>query len=317
MALATPIIACTYAEIALKGRNRKVFLRKLINNINIALKGEPVEAVKHVESRLLVHLSDPGRAPEVTAKLKNVFGIQWLSPVVVVPREDVDVELREDVEAERTPRLTRICAVAAELATEARGEAANFKVETRRSDRAFILKSPEVSAEVGAAVHQAIGLPGKMSHPDLTVNVLVLKDNVLVFTGKEPAYGGLPLAEDTGTSGRRVLCGLRRGRRRGWRPAPRGTSPSSSGPSGGPGGRSGRRRSPEPATRRRGPASRATVGASTGSGCPPRSGARSSRGPARSSFWRSRRRRTSCPSCATSTWSGSSASPSDRGRGIL
>ena len=201
MALATPIIACTYAEIALKGRNRKVFLRKLINNINIALKGEPVEAVKHVESRLLVHLSDPGRAPEVTAKLKNVFGIQWLSPVVVVPREDVDVELREDVEAERTPRLTRICAVAAELATEARGEAANFKVETRRSDRAFILKSPEVSAEVGAAVHQAIGLPGKMSHPDLTVNVLVLKDNVLVFTGKEPAYGGLPFA----SSGRTMV----------------------------------------------------------------------------------------------------------------
>ena len=83
MAQATDIIACTYAEIALKGRNRKVFLRKLINNITVALKGEPLDVVKHVESRLMVHLTDPGRAPQVTRKLQNVFGLQWLSPVVI------------------------------------------------------------------------------------------------------------------------------------------------------------------------------------------------------------------------------------------
>ena len=35
----TPIIACTYAEIALKGRNRTVFLRKLINNITRGPQG--------------------------------------------------------------------------------------------------------------------------------------------------------------------------------------------------------------------------------------------------------------------------------------
>ncbi len=44
MALATPIIAATYAEIALKGRNRNTFMRKLINNIRVALKGEPLDA---------------------------------------------------------------------------------------------------------------------------------------------------------------------------------------------------------------------------------------------------------------------------------
>ncbi len=201
MALATPIIACSYAEIALKGRNRKVFLRKLINNITVALKGESITSVNHVESRLLIHLPDPGRAPEVARKLKNVFGIQWLSPVVVVPRTEVDPELREDLEAEREPRLTRLCEVATTLAEETRKDAANFKVDTRRSDPSFPLKSPAVSCEVGAAVHQATGLPGKMSHPDLTVNVVVLKENVLVFTGKEPAYGGLPF----GSSGRTMV----------------------------------------------------------------------------------------------------------------
>jgi len=201
MALTTPIIACTYAEIALKGRNRKVFLRKLINNITIALKGEPVTSVNHVESRLLVHLSDPARAPEVSLKLRDVFGLQWISPVVVVPRGEVDPELRDDLEAGRQPRLTRLCETASQLAAETRGEALNFKVETRRSDRDFLLNSPEISREVGAAVHQSTGLPGRMAHPDLTVNVLVLKDNVLVFTGKEPAFGGLPF----GSSGRTMV----------------------------------------------------------------------------------------------------------------
>jgi len=201
MALATPIIACTYAEIALKGRNRKVFLRKLINNIQIALKGEPVESVKHVESRLMVHLTDPGRAKEVTRKLQDVFGLQWLSPVVPVPRHEVDPELSEDLEADREPRLGRLCEVALELAAENRGDAVTFKVETRRSDRDFGLTSPEISRLVGAAVFHSTGMPAKMTHPDLMVNVLVLKENVLVFTGKVPAYGGLPF----GSSGRTMV----------------------------------------------------------------------------------------------------------------
>jgi len=201
MALATTIIACSYAEIALKGRNRKVFLRKLINNIQIALKGEPLESVKHVESRLMVHLTDPGRTQEVTRKLRNVFGLQWLSPVTMVPRKEIDPELLEDLEADREPRLTRLCETALELASENRGDALNFKVETRRSDRDFGLNSPEVSRLVGAAVHQTTGLPGKMARPDFTVNVLVMKENVLVFTGKEPAWGGLPF----GSSGRTMV----------------------------------------------------------------------------------------------------------------
>ncbi len=201
MALATPIIACAYGELALKGRNRKMFLRKLINNMNVALKGEPVDSINHVESRLLVHLSDPGRAPEVSAKLRNVFGLQWTSPVVTIPRAEIDPQLREDLEADREPRLTAICDVALELTRENGGAAANFKVETRRSDRGFGLNSPEVSRLVGAAVHHGIGLPAKMSHPDLVVNIVVLKENVLVFTGKENAYGGLPF----GSSGRTMV----------------------------------------------------------------------------------------------------------------
>lgn len=201
MALATPIIAATYAEIALKGKNRNVFLRKLINNINSLLKDEPINKVKHVESRLLVYLDDPSAAPRVTEKLKHVFGLQWVSPVVPVPREEIDAELQEDLDAGREPRLTAVNEAACRLAEQDIGKAEHFKVATRRSDRSFSLKSPEISMIVGRAVHEGLGIPGRMTDPDFIVNILVLKKHVLVFTGKEQAFGGLP----AGSSGRGMV----------------------------------------------------------------------------------------------------------------
>lgn len=201
MALATPVIAATYAEIALKGRNRSVFMRRLINNVRMALKGEPIEEVQHVESRLLIRLGDPDRAPEVVEKLRRVFGLQWVSPTVPVDRAEVDAELAADLAAQRQPALTAIGRAAVAVAAAARGDARNFKVETRRSDRTFPLPSPRISAAVGAAVFEDCGLPGRMNGPDFVVNVLVLKEEILVFAAKLPAFGGLPV----GSGGRAMV----------------------------------------------------------------------------------------------------------------
>jgi thiamine biosynthesis protein ThiI len=198
MALATPVIVATYAEIALKGRNRQMFLRKLLNNMRRALAGEPVTDILHVESRIIVRLEDPESAAQVAAVLRRIFGLQWVSPAVPVPRSEVDAELAADRDAGREPGLARIGTVARELAAADRQGALHFKVDTRRSDRSFPLTSPEISRIVGSAVGQELRLPARMQNPDLQVNVLVLKDDVLVFTAKEAAYGGLP----AGASGR-------------------------------------------------------------------------------------------------------------------
>jgi thiamine biosynthesis protein ThiI len=115
-----------------------------------------------------------------------------------VPREAIDAELSEDLAAGREPRLSAVCDLARAMAVAHRGDAGNFKVDTRRSDQAFAMISPDISRIVGAAVHEATGLPGRMRQPDLQVNVLVLKRDVLVFTAKEPVCGGLP----AGVSGR-------------------------------------------------------------------------------------------------------------------
>ena len=201
MTPATPVIAATYAEIALKGRNRQMFLRRLLNNIRAALKDEQVADIQHVESRILVRLGDAARADAAAAELQRIFGLQWVSPAVPIPRAEVDPEVREDLAAGRQPRLSRICAVALAMAEEDRGDARNFKVDTRRSDRTFPVPSPQISAEAGRAIHETTGLPGRMQQPDFTVNILVLKQEVLVFTRKVLASGGLP----AGSSGRLLV----------------------------------------------------------------------------------------------------------------
>lgn len=201
MELSTPFVAATYSEIALKGRNRSLFMRKLINNIKRMLKGLPVTDVLHVESRLLIKLSEPSAAPEVAGRLREVFGLQWVAPAVAIPRSEIDGPLAEDLAAGREPALTPVCEKAVALARADAGDARNFKVHTKRSDRDFALGSPEINRAVGAAVHLDLGLPGRMSHPDYTLNVIVLKDWILLLSGKIRAYGGLP----AGSSGRAML----------------------------------------------------------------------------------------------------------------
>ena len=201
MAFPTSVIACTYSEIALKGRNRKLFLRKLLNNMTTMLKGLGGVTIHHVESRLLVRLHDPERTDEAAERLHRVFGLQWVSPALELPRADLDRELADDRAAGREPRLSALGDAACQLAAEYAGNARNFRVHARRSDRSFGLNSLEIGAVVGATVHQRQGLPGRMVDPDFTIDVLVLRESVLVFAQKEPAFGGLP----AGSSGRTMV----------------------------------------------------------------------------------------------------------------
>lgn len=188
MTFDTPVLAVHYAEIALKGRNRHAFLRRLRNNILVALKGEPVRHVNHIESRLLVRLDDATRADAVAGKLQRVFGVQWLSVAAAVPRAN----LGDD--------LAGLGEVAAALARRDVGNARTFRVDARRSDRSFPLVSPEINRLVGNAVGEAIRLPVRLHGAEFTVHVLMLHNEALVFTQRLPGPGGLPAG-----SGGRVM----------------------------------------------------------------------------------------------------------------
>jgi thiamine biosynthesis protein ThiI len=181
------VISAHYAEIALKGKNRGMFQRKLRNNMMQALAGEPVEAVNHVESRFLIRLEDPAAADRCVDKLKRVFGIQWLARSEAVPRtgdHDDDME--------------RLKETARRIARAEAGAARTFRLESRRSDRKFPLTSTELNIALGDVVQPVLNIDVKLKDPDYTLYVLVLAKEILVFSRKEHGGGGLP----SGSSGR-------------------------------------------------------------------------------------------------------------------
>jgi thiamine biosynthesis protein ThiI len=179
-------VVLRYHEIALKGRNRPFFVRRLAIHVERATAGLPVGAVRRASARLLLPLHDAAAWPEVRARLTRVFGLANLAlahevSFGVLDAEAAVVRLRDAV-------LTHLAGVVP----------ASFRVLTKRSDKRFGLTSPEVNQILGAAIQGATGARVDLDHAALTVAVDVLPGRAFFSLEKVPAAGGLPV----GTSGR-------------------------------------------------------------------------------------------------------------------
>jgi len=164
-----------YAEVALKGKNRPEFVRVLKRNLVRALSGyEP--QVRHSDGRLL--LTAEGPEAEVTERIGATFGVSWFSPVQSVP-----AELR---------------AVRAALLGMAKGAEGTFKIEARRSDKSFPVKSQEMAASLGADVAESTGMKVNLATPDRVYHVDVTRGGAMIYSKRQEGEGGLPV----GTAGR-------------------------------------------------------------------------------------------------------------------
>lgn len=177
------LILLRYGEIALKGRNRGVFVRQLRHNIRAALKAHGVRAeVRSVGSRVYARTDDVEAALE---PLSRVFGLVSLSPVAEVPREMGAI-------AEECVRQARAAGV---------GPNRSFRVRARRSDKTFPHISPEIDRIAGEAVIAATdGRVDLSNNADVTIGVEVGQEAALVYGRVITAPGGLPV----GTEGRVV-----------------------------------------------------------------------------------------------------------------
>src|SRR4051812_28243803 len=75
-----------YGEIALKGRNRPLFVRQLADNIRFVTGDEPVAHLHKLSGRLLLTAQpDSSFSPAILSKLKCVFGLTSFAPALAVP----------------------------------------------------------------------------------------------------------------------------------------------------------------------------------------------------------------------------------------
>jgi thiamine biosynthesis protein ThiI len=123
--------------------------------------------------------------PEAIEAVQRVFGIVSLSPVASV-----------------SPAIEAISDAAVAAAKRAGlDNTRSFRIKSRRSDKAFPLKSPEIDRVVGAAVVMETGARVDLSKSsDVEIGVEVQHSQALVFGETIPGPGGLPL----GSQGRVV-----------------------------------------------------------------------------------------------------------------
>ncbi len=171
-----------YHEIGLKGHNRKIFERRLFENIEAALASYPVH-VSHISGHLLVTLDGGCAIDDVAGTVASVPGVVKVSLGWRSARE-----------------IGEICRFA-QYALDECQPFDTFKVAARRSNTDFEMDSMELNRVVGA--HLCSYAPDKavkMKDPDAVVGVYVIQGSCYVYSKAIIGVGGLPV----GTAGRVV-----------------------------------------------------------------------------------------------------------------
>ena len=181
------IVRC--GEVALKGMNKPYFERMLLDRIKKLLKKfDGVKAYRH-EGLIFVRADkelNPGTEGKqaILKEIGKVFGVASISPAM---------------ECEST--MEDIGQTAVEYMMEAIEERGvkTFKVNAKRADKNFPVKSPDISRQIGAAVLKGCKvLKVDVHDPDVKLFVDVRHDKSYVYQDKIPGFGGLPL----GTNGK-------------------------------------------------------------------------------------------------------------------
>lgn len=180
------IVLIKNGELVLKGLNRNTFEDILIKNMRKALKELGEFTFKKSQSTIMVEPVDKDTdLDDAVDVLTKVFGIAALSRAAVAEKD-----------------MDSIKAIAIDYLEDALMEAKTFKVEAKRSDKKFPLKSPEICRELGGYILSKFHhLKVDVHNPDVTVTVEVRDNYAFVRGNNIKGAGGMPVS----TSGRAAV----------------------------------------------------------------------------------------------------------------
>ena len=180
------ILLCKYGEIVLKGANRRSFEDQLAKELRIRASRHGHFEINRAQSTVFIEPKDESADLEgMFDAARKVFGI------VAVGRAAVAEKSMESIEAvtrEYIPSFLR--------------DKKTFKVEAKRSDKAFALGSPEISREIGGVILSCCPwMRVDVHEPEVTVRVEVREHSAYIHAGQFKGAGGLPV----GTNGKGML----------------------------------------------------------------------------------------------------------------
>ena len=161
-------------ELALKGKNRPWFMRKLTDNLRAATRGAGVERIWKGQLMVGLTLSDEEAWPEVQSRLKEVFGVAKFYKAYELPQD------LEGLKA-RMPGFL-----------EGRSFR-SFRITTNRADKRFPMNSEAVNRDLGSFVQHLTGAQVKLKDPELSIYVDIQTIGILVYFDEVKAHGGLPV----------------------------------------------------------------------------------------------------------------------------
>jgi len=163
------VVIVRYSEISLKGDNRIVFERKLIDNIKDCLKKNKVkyEKIERLRGRIIIF------AGQKLGCLKYVFGISSFSPALVIEPEIKEIEKTVSKLIENK-------------------KFKSFRVSAQRLNKNFSLTSPEIEKTIGSFVCEKLNKKVSLKNFDLEIGIEIL-DYAYVFTERIKGLNGLPV----------------------------------------------------------------------------------------------------------------------------
>lgn len=177
------IILVKNGELALKGLNRSSFEDILIKNMKRRLNDlGKFEFTKSQSTIMVDPVDDDIDLDDAVDVVSRVFGIAALSRACVCEKDFEDI---------KTTALNYL--------SEELEDAKTFKVEAKRSDKKFPMKSPEICRELGGFLLSKFhNLSVDVHNPDIIVTVEIRDKYAFVRGNNIKGAGGMP----TGTSGR-------------------------------------------------------------------------------------------------------------------
>lgn len=177
------IILIKDGELSLKGLNRRSFEDKMVATIRRRLKSLGKVTVERSQSTIYIKPQDEDfDFTEALDRMGRIFGIAAFSRACVCEKD-----------------MNDILAKAPEYLADTMRNIKTFKVEAKRADKSFPLKSPEICREVGGALLTAFPhLKVDVHNPDEVITVEVRDYAAYIRGGQIKGAGGLPV----GTAGR-------------------------------------------------------------------------------------------------------------------
>ncbi len=186
------VILCKYGEIILKGANKSTFESMLLKELRRRAKYVGGFTVRYAQSTVYIEPEEGADfcdIDEMYEQAKKVFGFASVTRAAVCEKN-----------------MEAISKTAKEYLPSRLAGAKKFRCEAKRSDKNFPLKSPEIAAEIGGDILEAVpGIKVDLSDPDITVRVEVRDKAAYIHAGQERGAGGIPLG--SGGKGLLLLSG--------------------------------------------------------------------------------------------------------------